>query len=100
MTIKADGASCMEIVEQNVALGQRVLVRRDVTSINTELGIGVALCDIAKHLIVRAVFLDDEKNVPDAKRGQIRNSSGRLEAWAIGRPHFTQTGSHLCGSRS
>ena len=68
VAVETDGAAGVEIIQQHIALRQSVLVGRDLAPVDAQLGIAVALGDVPKDLIVGAVFLDDEKDVPDAER--------------------------------
>ena len=71
MAVEADGAAGVEVIQQHVFLGQRVMIGRDVAAVHHELGIAVALADVAEHLVVGAVLLDDQKDVLDAEGRQI-----------------------------
>src|SRR6185295_5232794 len=57
-----------EAVEQAEALGERVVVRRDLAREEQERGVAIALGQIAEDLIVGAVLLDD---VDDVLEGRI-----------------------------
>ena len=56
----------MKFVE--AAAGQGVQIRRDLLAEDAQLRVAVAFLEAAENLIVGAVFLDDEKDVPDAER--------------------------------
>ena len=62
----------VEVVEQNEVARQRMNVRRDLLREQAERAIAVALRQIAQHLVVRAVFLDDVNDMADRRRAAHR----------------------------
>ena len=73
--IAADFAGIHEIVERDEIARQRMLVRRHRLAEHGQRRIGIAAPQIAQHLIVGAVFLDDIDDVLDAlakRRHQFR----------------------------
>ena len=95
VAVEADGAAGVEVVEQHVAFGQRVVVGRDVAAVHGELGVAVTLADIAEDLIVGPVLLDDEEDMLDAQGGQVGDASGGFEHRAVGGAHFARAGGDL-----
>ena len=92
MAVEADGAAGMEVVENHVFLGQRVMIRRDGAAEHGEFGIAVGLGQIAEDLIVGAVLLDDEQHVLNAQRDHVRHAAGRFELRAVGGDDFAGGG--------
>ena len=90
----------MEVVERDVFFGQRVMIGRDVAAIHDELRIVVALGEIAKDLVVGAVLFDDEEDVLDAERGEVRDAAGVFEFGAVGGDHFARAGGELSRDRA
>ena len=56
-----------ETVKQSKALRQRVMVGRDGSRKEGERCVAVALWHVAKHLVVRTVFLDDVDHMPNGR---------------------------------
>ena len=56
-----------KVVEENELFGQCMRIGRDVASVHHECGVACALADVAQHLIVRAVLLDDVHDVVDER---------------------------------
>ena len=71
VAVEADGAAGVEVVERHVAFGQGVVIGGDVAAVHGELGVAIAAAEVAEHLVVGAVFLDDEEDVLDAQRGKV-----------------------------
>src|SRR5689334_9841207 len=65
VSVETDRASGVEIVEHDILLYQRVMIRGDVAAIHAQLGIAVAFAEVAEYLVVGAVLLDDEEDVLD-----------------------------------
>src|SRR5437764_1042118 len=84
---------------EGVGSCQRVMIGRDVAAVHDELGIAVALGDVAEDLVIGAVLLDDQEHVLHAQRGEVGNAAGRLEHRAVGGAHLARAGSDLRGER-
>ena len=63
--IATDFARVVEVVERDELVGQRVKIRRGLLREFGQRRVAVALAQVAKHLIVGAVFLDDVDDVLD-----------------------------------
>jgi len=57
MPIRADDAAAIVVVQQCKLFGQRVVIGRYVAAIDAERGVAIGLFDVAKNLVVRAIFL-------------------------------------------
>ena len=53
------------MIEQDVPLGQRVRVGRDVSTVLHERAVARAFANVAEHLVVRAVLAHDVNDVID-----------------------------------
>src|SRR5579872_1736311 len=67
-----------------------MVVWRDVATVHDELRITIALRHIAEHLVVGAVLFHNEKDVLDAERTQVRNSTAALVFRAVRRHHLAR----------
>ena len=65
MSIGADVAIHVEIVEQHKFTGQLVMIRADVFLEETKRRIAGSHSNVAEHLIVAAILLDDIDHVFD-----------------------------------
>ena len=71
VAVDAHLAVAIEVVQQHVVAGQLVVVGRDVLAVHDECRIAVArraalgILEIAEHLVVGAVLLDDVEHVLD-----------------------------------
>ena len=95
MAVEADGAAGHEVVEQHVVFRQRVVIRRNVAAVEDQLGVAIALGDVAQNLVVGAVLFDDEEDVLNSQRRQIRDAARGLELRAVGGLHFARAGVDL-----
>src|SRR5207245_10613418 len=84
MSIEADGAAGVKVVQQHVSLGESMVVGSDVPAVHHQLCASISFRDIAEHLVVGAVFFDDQEYVPDAMRRGIGYSTRRLKFRAVG----------------
>ena len=76
MTIGAFAAGAVSVIEQGELMNQLVLIRRDLFAENAEGRVAVALRDVAKDLVVAAVFLDNIYDVINGARA-TRFGTGR-----------------------
>ncbi len=79
MAVHADLAIAVQIIEQHELPGQPVVIRGDFLAENGEPRVAVALTEIAQHLVVGAIFLDDVEHVLDGRPNAdvAGNNSGR-----------------------
>ena len=66
--VRGVAAGGEEMVEQHILIGERVGVRRNIPPVHGERRVTGPLANIAKYLIVGAVFLHDEHHVIDQTR--------------------------------
>src|SRR5215472_5378110 len=87
MTVDADFAVTVQIVQSNELLSQRVLVGSHVAAENSQSRIAIAFGKIAEYLVVGAVLFDDVNNMLNGRAGAdfARNDGGRSR-----RPGFCQ----------
>ena len=95
MPVEADSAAGVEVVQQHVFFGQRVMVGRNVAPVHHQLRITVGLRQIAKHLIVGTILLHDEKHVLYPERRQIRDPSRAFKLRAVRGRYLPRTGCDL-----
>ena len=74
MAVRRVAARREEVVEDDELLRQRVGVRCHVAAVHDEARVSVSPRQIAEHLVVRAILLDDEYHVAD--RGRLSRSLG------------------------
>ena len=74
MTVGGVDAAAIEVVEQHILLGQCVMIGRNKCRVNAKVRIAVALWQIAKHLVIGFVFLEDVEDV--LKHGRLAHSGG------------------------
>ena len=67
MAIDADFAIAVEVIEDDILLGQGVLIRRDLFAEDGQLRIAVGVWQVAELLIVGPVLLDDVDDVLDRR---------------------------------
>src|SRR6266852_2169152 len=79
MSVDADFAITIKIVQSNELLGQSMLIRRDGASKDRETSIAIALGKVAEHLVVGTVLFDDVNNVlyRRSSANLTRNNRGR-----------------------
>src|SRR5688572_29506734 len=65
MTIDRNLRVAIEVIEQHILFGDLVLVRGHLSSKDTQTRVAVPLWQIAEHLIIGAVLLDDIDDVLD-----------------------------------
>ena len=88
------------IVQKNIGLGERVVIGSHVTSELHQGRVSVSARDVAEHLVIGSVFLDDVEDVADGRwlarshRNGMRSS--RLFRW---RPIGAVIRHHLLGKR-
>src|SRR5262245_42731872 len=99
MAVETDCAAGVEIVEQHVFFGQGVMVGRDVAPIHDEFRVAVALRQIAKNLVVSAVFFDYEKDMLDSERSEIGDAAGGFELGTVGGNYLACAAGDLGGER-
>jgi hypothetical protein len=63
MAVRGIHAVAIKVVEQHILLRQRMMIGRNESRINAELGVAIALRKVAKHLIVGLVFFEDINDV-------------------------------------
>ena len=80
MAVGRDVAVAVEVVEEDVFPREAVMIGRDLLAVDREVRIAIAerfsggVLHIAKHLVVSAVFLDDENDV--FNRAGVANAGG------------------------
>src|SRR5665213_810834 len=65
VAVDADLPIAIKVVENDILLRQRVLVRGDLLAKENQLGIAIGVRNVAKLLIVGSVLLDDVDDVLD-----------------------------------
>ena len=102
VTVGAENAGAIGVVEQHEIARELVLVGRDPLAEDAECGVAVALGDVAEDLVVGAVLLDDVDDVLEDARlaDALRHRARRVDrdGPAGGRPAGPVRGS--CGRRS
>ncbi len=80
VTVGAEDARAVGVVEQRELAGQLVLVGRDTLAEDAERGVAVALFHVPEHLVVGAVLFDDIDHVFEDARfaDALRHRAGRL----------------------
>ena len=98
MAVTGDVAAVVKIVEDAKLFCEGMLVRSDVRPVHGEGGIAVADSEVAKNLIVGAVFLDDVDDVLDfVFAGREGNSVG-IAAAGIAFRNFFRVGIEVRGN--
>ncbi len=85
VAVGADFGICVKIIQQHKVTGQPVLVRRDALRENAEARIAVAQWQVAKDLIVGAIFLHDVDTILD--RTAATRRGGNRVSWIRSRRH-------------
>src|SRR5690349_503850 len=75
------------------------MVGRDVAAVHHQLRIAVGLRKISENLVVSAILLDDEEDVFDAQRTEIRDTARAFELGVVGSGDFARARRNLSGKR-
>ena len=68
MAVGAQYPAAIEVVQKHELVDEFVAIGRHLAAEDAQIGIAFAALDVAKHLIVRTVFLDDVQHVLDERR--------------------------------
>ena len=90
MTVSAEDAAAIGVIEQNEITHHLVLIGREFLTKDTKRRIAVSFQHVAEHLIVRAVFFDDIDDVFDGAgfADAFRNGPGGLVCARFGEREF------------
>ena len=74
MAVARDLPVAVEVVQQHILAGQLVMVGRHLFTKHHQAGVAIPFLDVAKHLVVGAVLLDDVNHVAD--RAGVADATG------------------------